>query len=86
MRLPALRRTRGALLRLTLDRRIAIPIGVTFALPGVTLAVIDFEWESWFTDGCGLVVGAMGVALLAVGVAGRRPDWIDPSDPGRRCD
>ncbi len=78
MKLPAIRRMRGALLRLTLARRIATSIGVVLVLPTTVLSLADFEWESWVTDGIVLLTGALGAALLVVGFSGRRADWVDP--------
>lgn len=78
MKLPAIRRMRGALLRLTLARRIATSIGVVLVLPTTVLSLADFEWESWVTDGFVLLTGALGAALLVVGFSGRRADWVDP--------
>jgi len=77
MSAPVLRRVRGSVLRLTLDRRVALPVGATLMAPAVALAVGKFRWESWLTDGSGLVLGATGAARLAVALAGRRPDWVD---------
>jgi len=37
----------------------------------------DFSWESWLTDGLGLVLGGTGVALVMIGISGPRPDWVD---------
>ncbi|HAK56545.1 MAG TPA: hypothetical protein DCP38_13850 [Acidobacteria bacterium] len=68
---------RGSVLRVALDRRVARPVGVTLMAPAVVLAVGEFRWESWLTDGSGLVLGATGAALLAVALSGRRPDWVE---------
>ena len=69
---------RGALLRLTLARRIATSIGVVLVLPATVVSLADFEWESWVTDGFVLLTGGLGAALLVVGFSGRRADWVDP--------
>ena len=77
---PTLRRLRGVVLRLTFDRRVAVLVGVALVLPTVALATGDYPWETWVSDGCGLVAGATGVAVLVVGLGGRRPDWVDTDD------
>lgn len=77
---PTLRRLRGVVLRLTFDRRVAVLVGVALVLPAVALATGDYPWETWVSDGCGLVAGATGVAVLVVGLGGRRPDWVDTDD------
>lgn len=84
-----LRKARGVLLRVVLNRGLAIGLGAALALPGVWLWLNEFRWENWWTDGVALVVVATGCALVLAGLGGRRPDWIDdgsgPSDdPGRR--
>ena len=79
MRLPAIRRMRGTLIRLTLARRIATSIGAVLVFLTVVLSLVDFKWESWLTDGFALFTGALGAALLVVGFSGRRADWVDPS-------
>jgi hypothetical protein len=73
------KRLRGSILRLALKRPIAIALGLALAAPSVWLMVEDFRWESPTTDGLSLICGATGVALLLVGLGGRRPDWIEPS-------
>ena len=73
----ALKRARGWLLRLVLERPVAIALGLVLAAPSVWLLIQDFPWETPATDGIGLIVGATGVAFLAAGIGGRRPDWID---------
>ena len=77
---PTLRRLRGVVLRLTFDRRVAVLVGVALVLPAVALATGDYPWETWVSDGCGLVAGATGVAVLVIGLGGRRPDWVDTDD------
>ncbi len=74
------RRARGALLRLALQRTTAIAAGVLLLLPAVALMVGEFAFESWVTDGLTLIAGGTGAALLLTGVAGRRPDWVDPDE------
>ncbi len=68
---------RGWVLRLVLNRAAAIAFGVVLLAPAVWLFAADYRWESAATDGIGLVLGSTGIALLAAGVGGRRPDWHD---------
>ncbi len=70
-----LKRLRGALLRLVLNRAAAVALGLALLLPSCWLLAYDFPWESAATDGLGLIVGATGAALLFAGLGGRRPDW-----------
>jgi len=56
----------------------AVICGTMLLAPAVWLFVGDYAWESWLSDGLGLVLGATGTALVLVGLSGRRPDWIDP--------
>ena len=72
------RRARGAVLRLAHARLAATLSGLALTVCSVLLMAFDFVWESWLTDGLGLVLGATGVALIAMGLGGRQPDWIDP--------
>ena len=74
-----LRRLRGSVLRLTRRRRAGLAGGLALLLPSAALAAGDFPWESWLTDGLGLVGLATGAALILVALGGRRPDWIDPA-------
>jgi hypothetical protein len=78
MRASTIKRLRGSLLRLVLNRAIAIVVGVTLVTPAAWLLFQDFPWETGITDGIGLVVGATGLAILFAGIGGRRPDWVDP--------
>jgi hypothetical protein len=72
------KRARGWLLRVVLKRPVAIALGLAFVTPSVWLLLQDLPWETPVTDGFGLVIGATGVAFLLAGIAGRRPDWIEP--------
>ena len=73
-----IRRVRGALLRLARARRVAVVAGATLLAPSVWLLMADFIWESWLSDGFGLVLGATGTAIILAGLGGHRPDWRDP--------
>ena len=73
------RRLRGGLLRLALSRPAACACGLLLLLPSVAVAVGDYPWESWITDGLGLAGLATGVALIVTALGGRRPDWIEPA-------
>lgn len=72
-----MRRLRGLLLRLALDRRLAVVVGLCLSGPAMWLLVADYRWESWITDAVGLVLGATGVAMVLAGLSGRRPDWTE---------
>src|SRR5262245_23466062 len=72
------RRIRGVLLRLVLNRPLAIGVGVALVVPAVYLFVVDVSWESGVSDGVSLVALATGAALIWTGMSGRRADWIDP--------
>jgi hypothetical protein len=71
------RRLRGMLLRLMLNRPLAIAVGAALASPGVVLLANVYSWETGATDGFALVALATGIALVWAGVTGRRPDWSD---------
>ncbi len=75
-----MRRTRGMLLRLAMRRTPALVAGLVLLVPATVIAVGDYGWESWLTDGLGLIGVATGAALILTGLAGRRADWIDPDD------
>jgi hypothetical protein len=75
----ALRRARGALLRLVRRRTAAIVIGLALALPAAWLefsglAVFD---DAWWVQGLALVLGATGLAFVWTGLTGTSPDWVD---------
>ena len=71
----ALRRVRGLILRLVRRRTAAVVAGLSLAAPA---AWLEFGGRDvWWADGLGLVLGATGVALIWIGVAGVTPDWID---------
>jgi hypothetical protein len=74
----ALKRIRGSVLRFVLRRPAAITLGLVLIAPAAWLMIQDLPWESPITDGLGLILGATGVAFLAAGIGGRRPDWIEP--------
>ena len=66
------------MLRLVRNRPAASVIGGLLLALAFILLAGDYVWESWITDGLGLVMGATGVALVLGSFGGRRPDWIDP--------
>ena len=72
-----IRRLRGVLLRLAFNRPAAFAAGLVCAGMAGWLAMIDAPWESWVSDGLGLVAGATGAALLLIALGGRRPDWVE---------
>jgi len=71
---------RGLFIRLVLNRKISIALGLVLLAPAIWLFAGDYAWETPVTDGLQLILGATGAALLFAGVGGRRPDWIDPED------
>lgn len=75
--MPRGRRVRGLLLRLVLNRPIAIGVGVLVAFPAVMLLLSEYSWETGATDGLALLALATGIALVWAGVTGRQPDWVD---------
>lgn len=75
----AIRRVRGTLLRAALRRSTAILIGAVLLIPAAAVTLLDFDWETWVTDGLSLIAGGTGAALVLTGLAGRRPDWVDPN-------
>jgi hypothetical protein len=72
----AMRRARGALLRLVRRRSLAFIAGAALLLPA---AWVEFGSRdaAWWVDGLSLVAGATGAALLWTAAVGLRPDWID---------
>ena len=76
--MPRARRLRGLLLRVVLNRPLAMAIGTAVALPGVVLLAKDFQWETGATDGLALLALGTGVALGWAGITGRKADWEEP--------
>ena len=74
---PMLRRARGTLLRLAQARVAAGVVGTVLLVFSASLLMLDFSWESWVSDGLGLVLGGTGAALFVTAISGRRPDWIE---------
>ena len=64
---------------MTRSRSAGFASGLVLLLPSIAVAAADFPWESWLTDGLGLVGLATGAALILVALGGRRPDWIEPA-------
>jgi hypothetical protein len=74
----ALRRARGALLRLVRRRALAMTVGLTLAAPAVW---VEFNGRyAWWMTGLALVCGATGIALFWTGLTGPSPDWVDEGD------
>lgn len=71
------RRLRGALLRLVFNRPAAFVAGLACAGAAAWLAIVDAPWESWISDGAGLVAAGTGAALVLAALGGRRPDWVE---------
>ena len=69
------RRLRGLLLRLALSRFSAVLSGLTLLVPAILLAMVDYSWESWFSDGLGLIAVGTGAALVLIALQGRLTDW-----------
>ena len=70
------RAIRGAILRLTRRRGLAIALGVALAAPAAWIELASRD-EMWWVDGLTLVAGATGVALIWVGISGPRADWVE---------
>ena len=69
-----LRRSRGALLRVVRQRRLAMILGLVMIIPA---AYIQFSSrvDAWWLEGLSLVAGATGIALFWTGLTGVSPDW-----------
>ena len=67
--MPSLRRVRGWLVRAVLHRTTALILGFLLCAPAVWLWWREYQWERWYTDGLGLVVGATGLALIVAAIA-----------------
>ena len=75
----ALRRARGALLRLVRRRPVAIVVGCALAAPAIWAELFSRS-DVWWIDGLALVFGATGVALIWTGITGVAPDWVDAGE------
>jgi hypothetical protein len=75
----ALRRARGALLRLVRRRALAIVVGAALAAPAAWAEFFS-RYDAWWVDGLALVCGATGLALMWTGLTGTAPDWVDADD------
>ncbi|HEY7288881.1 MAG TPA: hypothetical protein VH583_03515 [Vicinamibacterales bacterium] len=71
-----LRRVRGLLLRFVRRRAAAVAAGLVLVIPSAW-----FEFgpgsDTWWVSGAALVCGASGLALIAIGLTGVSPDFID---------
>jgi hypothetical protein len=72
----ALRRARGALLRLARRRPVAIAAGLLLAVPAAWVELFG-RYDAWWIDGLALVFGATGIALMWTGITGASPDWVE---------
>ena len=74
----AVRRARGALLRLVRRRPLAVAAGIVLAAPAAWLE-FSGRYGAWWLDGVSLILGATGAALIWAGITGVKPDWVDDS-------
>lgn len=72
----ALRRARGALLRLVRRRPLAIAVGTVLIAPAAWVELVA-DAGPWWMQGLALVLGATGLALIYAALAGIKPDWIE---------
>ena len=76
--MPFIRRARGAMLRLTRHRALAIAIGLALALPAGWIECFARDVPGWL-EGLSLIAGATGIALVWTGATGAKADWIEKS-------
>jgi hypothetical protein len=72
----ALRRARGAILRLVRRRVAAMAVGLVLVVPAAWVE-LSGRYDAWWITGLALVVGATGLAILWTGLTGPSPDWIE---------
>jgi hypothetical protein len=72
----ALRRARGALLRLVRRRTAAMAVGLILAAPS---AWVEFSgrYDAWWITGLALICGATGIAVFWTGLTGPSADWVE---------
>jgi peptidoglycan/LPS O-acetylase OafA/YrhL len=67
-------------LRTAYRRAAAFGTGLLLVGVWVALALGEYSWERWWTDGLAALSGATGLALVVAAWAGRRPDWVAPPE------
>ena len=72
----ALRRVRGALLRLVRRRGVAMAVGAAIAAPALWIE-LAVPHDAWWLDGLSLVLLGTGIAIAWTGLTGPSPDWLD---------
>jgi hypothetical protein len=72
----ALRRARGAILRLVRRRKAAMALGLVLVVPAAWVEVSG-RYDAWWITGLALVVGATGLAIFWTGLTGPSPDWVE---------
>ena len=72
----ALRRARGAILRLVRRRALALTCGALLIAPAAWLH-LSGRFDAWWIEGLSLVLGATGAAIFWTGLTGVPPDWVD---------
>ncbi len=75
----ALRRVRGALLRLVRRRSLAVIAGLALAAPAAWLE-FSSRMDAWWAPGLALVMGGTGVALIWTGLTGLSADWVEEKE------
>ena len=75
--MPRARRARGILLRLILNRPLAVCVGLAVTAPGTMLLLRDFAWETPTTEGAALLSLTTGIAIIWSGLSGRTADWVE---------
>ena len=72
----ALRRVRGALLRLVRRRALSTAIGAAL-VASAAWGHLSGHVAIWWVEGLTLVAYATGLALIWTGIVGPGPDWVD---------
>jgi hypothetical protein len=74
----ALRRARGAILRLARRRPLGLIVGAGMLTPALWLRIDGPGF--WWTDALSLLLGATGAALVWAALTGPTPDWTQSRD------